>query len=164
MSIRHVYAYVESPIDPVLVVSDGDAITGVYLPDNAPPVSAQWVRDDVWLEPAREQLRAYFAGERREFDLPLSLEGTAFQKRVWDALTGVPYGETASYRDIAARIGEPKSSRAVGAANGRNPVSIVIPCHRVVGASGRLTGYGGGLERKRWLIALEQRVRATGRG
>ena len=105
---------------------------------------------------ARQQLAAYFAGELDRFDLPLALAGSDFQRRVWDAVAAIPYGATASYSEIAAAIGRPAACRAVGAANGRNPLAIVIPCHRVVGAAGALTGYGGGLERKRALLDLER--------
>ena len=108
------------------------------------------------LRVAQRELREYFAGERREFTLPLSPKGTPFQRRVWDALLTIPYGETRSYGEIAALAGSPKASRAVGAANHRNPISIFIPCHRVIGADGSLTGYGGGLEVKRALLELEQ--------
>jgi methylated-DNA-[protein]-cysteine S-methyltransferase len=101
------------------------------------------------------QLNEYFNGGRREFDLPLYFEGTTFQRRVWQELTEIPYGETWSYGQLARRIGKPSASRAVGLANGRNPISILVPCHRVIGADGSLTGYGGGLERKRWLLAHE---------
>jgi len=104
---------------------------------------------------AAEQLRAYFAGELRDFDLPLTMEGTEFQRRVWHALLDIPYGQTCSYSHIANVIGAPKAVRAVGAANGRNPIPIVVPCHRVIGASGSLTGYGGGLPLKKRLLALE---------
>ena len=104
---------------------------------------------------ARAQLEDYFAGRRRTFDLPLAPVGTPFQRRVWEALREIPYGETVSYGVLAARLGQPGAGRAVGLANGQNPISIVIPCHRVIGAGGALTGYGGGLERKRWLLALE---------
>ncbi len=107
------------------------------------------------LASARDQLAAYFAGERREFDLPLAPAGTPFQRRVWAELRKIPYGGTISYGELARRLGDPAASRAVGAANGRNPISIVVPCHRVIGANGSLTGYGGGLERKRWLLELE---------
>ena len=107
------------------------------------------------LPEAVRQLRDYFAGSRREFDLPLRLAGTDFQRRVWGGLTEIRYGETWSYGQLAKRIGNPKASRAVGLANGRNPISILVPCHRVIGADGSLTGYGGGLERKRWLLAHE---------
>jgi methylated-DNA-[protein]-cysteine S-methyltransferase len=105
---------------------------------------------------ARQQLAAYFAGELERFDLPLAPAGTHFQRRVWDAVTAIPYGATASYSEIAAAIGSPTACRATGAANGRNPLAIVIPCHRVVGSAGALTGYGGGLERKRALLDLER--------
>lgn len=101
------------------------------------------------------QLREYFAGERDRFDLPLAPRGTAFQLRVWEALREIPYGETATYGEIAATIGKPSASRAVGAANGRNPIGVVVPCHRIIGADGTLTGYGGGLDRKAWLLNLE---------
>jgi methylated-DNA-[protein]-cysteine S-methyltransferase len=103
----------------------------------------------------RAQLAEYFAGRRRDFDLPLAPAGTPFQQRVWQALRAIPYGRTESYGALAARLGQPGAGRAVGLANGQNPIAIVIPCHRVIGAGGALTGYGGGLERKRWLLALE---------
>ena len=107
---------------------------------------------------AKRQLREYFGGERRDFDLPLSPAGTAFQRRVWDELRRIPYGETVSYGELARRIGRPTASRAVGAANGRNPLAIVVPCHRVIGTDGTLTGYGGGLPVKETLLAHERRV------
>ncbi|MCH5353141.1 MAG: methylated-DNA--[protein]-cysteine S-methyltransferase [Acutalibacter sp.] len=110
------------------------------------------------LSRAREELREYFAGKRREFTLPLAPKGTEFQRRVWEALLTIPYGETRSYGEIAALIGSPKASRAVGSANHRNPISIFIPCHRVIGADGSLTGYGGGLEVKRALLAIERKA------
>ena len=109
------------------------------------------------LREARRQLEEYFAGHRREFDLPLRLHGTQFQRRVWDVLTEIPYGVTWSYGQLAKRIDHPNASRAVGLANGRNPISILVPCHRVIGANGSLTGYGGGLDRKQWLLAHEGR-------
>jgi methylated-DNA-[protein]-cysteine S-methyltransferase len=110
------------------------------------------------LADAARQLNEYFAGERTDFDLPLSLDGTGFQRTVWSGLQDIPYGETISYGELARRIGQPTASRAVGLANGRNPVSIVVPCHRVVGSNGSLTGYGGGLPRKQFLLGLELRV------
>ena len=120
------------------------------------------VIDDAWHcggaclnEPVR-QLRAFFAGELRDFDLTLLPQGTEFQRRVWHALCGIPFGETISYGELARRIGNPAASRAVGLANGANPIPIVIPCHRVIGSSGKLTGYGGGLEKKRWLLDFER--------
>ncbi len=149
---------VPSPIGDLLLVGDGNALVGLYLiPDRspAPAIRAAGQRDPEALRPAAEQLEAYFAGELTAFDLPLAPAGTAFQRAVWDALLEIPYGETVSYGEIARQIGDPSAVRAVGAANGRNPISIVIPCHRVIGANGTLTGYGGGLERKRALLALE---------
>jgi methylated-DNA-[protein]-cysteine S-methyltransferase len=110
------------------------------------------------LDAAVRQLREYFAGERRDFDLPLEPAGTPFQLTVWDALRGIPYAETINYGQLAVRVGNPTASRAVGLANGRNPISIVVPCHRVIGANGSLTGYGGGLDRKRTLLDLERRT------
>jgi methylated-DNA-[protein]-cysteine S-methyltransferase len=104
----------------------------------------------------REQLAEYFAGERREFDVPMQLAGTAFQRRVWEELVRIPYGTTITYAELARRVGRPTAVRAVGAANGRNPISILVPCHRVIGADGKLTGYGGGVERKQWLLELER--------
>jgi methylated-DNA-[protein]-cysteine S-methyltransferase len=114
------------------------------------------VRDDEAFAAAREQLAAYFAGERTDFDLPVTATGTPFQHEVWQALTEIPYGTTWSYGELARHIGKPAAVRAVGLANGRNHVSIVVPCHRVVGANGSLTGYGGGIERKRFLLDLER--------
>ncbi len=153
------YAYLDSPIGRLSLFSDGTAVTGLYMdvPDQPLPLREAWV-EDAGAGPLPEtlrQLRDYFQGTRREFDLPLRLHGTAFQRRVWDALTEIPYGATWSYGELARRIDNPNASRAVGLANGRNPISIVVPCHRVIGADGSLTGYGGGLERKRWLLAHE---------
>jgi len=111
--------------------------------------------DNPILQLARRQLDEYFAGTRTSFDLPLDAEGTAFERRVWDLLRVIPYGTTTSYGELARRLGEPKDARAVGAANGKNPIPIVVPCHRVIGANGDLTGFGGGLERKRWLLEHE---------
>ena len=114
-----------------------------------------WTEDDGQLDEPVRQLQAYFRGERHEFDLPLAARGTAFQKKVWDALSEIPFGETMTYGEIAERIGQPSASRAVGLANGRNPISIVVPCHRVIGSNGRLVGFGGGLARKLTLLRLE---------
>lgn len=147
----------ETPVGPLTLVSDGAALTGVYFAaqkhGSAPAATA---RADGILDAARRQLDSYFAGRRTGFDLPLAPVGTPFQIRVWDALTRIPYGETKSYGAIAAAIGAPKAVRAVGAANGRNPLPVVIPCHRVIGADGSLTGFGGGMERKRMLLDLER--------
>jgi len=113
------------------------------------------ISTDPLLLEAADQLGAYFAGELHEFDLPLAPRGTPFQRGVWDAVSAIPYGSTATYADIAAAVGRPSACRAVGAANGRNPLPLIVPCHRVIGAAGALTGYGGGLERKRSLLDLE---------
>ena len=143
---------VPSPIGDLLLVGNGRAVTELALP-------AAWSRadepsDDV-LDEAARQLDAYFAGALRDFDLPLEPFGTPFQQSVWQALREVSYGTTTSYGALAAELGRPNAARAVGAANGSNPIAIVIPCHRVIGAAGSLVGYGGGLERKRWLLDLE---------
>jgi methylated-DNA-[protein]-cysteine S-methyltransferase len=148
---------VESPIGELTLASDGEALTGLYMTDqrHRPELPAADGDDDAVLAAAREQLAEYFAGERREFDLPLKPAGTPFQRAVWEALRDIPYGETAGYGELANRLGRPGAARAVGLANGRNPIAIVVPCHRVIGAAGALTGYGGGLERKRYLLELE---------
>jgi methylated-DNA-[protein]-cysteine S-methyltransferase len=159
---RVVYAVVESPIGDLLLTSDGEALTGLYLESHkgGPERDERWHRDDAALNPAREQLSAYFAGESRSFDLRLDSRGTEFQRRVWDALRAVPFGETVSYAELARRIGAPRAVRAVGAAVGRNPISIVVPCHRIIGSDGDLTGYAGGLASKRWLLEHERTAKA----
>ena len=146
-----------SPVGELLLTSNGDALTAVYFedPKYGPTSTDGWIRDDSVLAEARQQLEEYFRGERTEFDLALAPKGTDFQRPVWRALTEIPYAATTSYGAIAARIGKPSASRAVGAANGRNPISIIVPCHRVIGSGGDLTGYGGGLDRKRWLLDHE---------
>jgi methylated-DNA-[protein]-cysteine S-methyltransferase len=152
------FTYLESPIGRLLLTSDGSALTGLYMETSRKePSRVGWIEDPqvAPLPEAVRQLTEYFAGRRREFDLPLRFEGTPFQQRVWRELTAIPYGETWSYGELAKRINQPSASRAVGLANGRNPISILVPCHRVIGANGSLTGYGGGLERKRWLLAHE---------
>ena len=146
------YDTIDSPIGELLVAGDGHALTAVHMDGSPRPA---WRRDTSALREATSQLRAYFAGELREFDLPLTPAGTPFQREVWAALREIPYGHTISYAQLAAVVGRPGSARAVGAANGRNPIAVVIPCHRVIGASGALTGYGGGLGRKRLLLDLE---------
>ncbi|UQA56187.1 methylated-DNA--[protein]-cysteine S-methyltransferase [Polyangium aurulentum] len=148
----------ESPLGPLRLVANDDALTGVYLPDHKgmPPLGARAIASHPVLERARAQLSAYFAGRRAAFDLPLAMAGTPFQREVWDALTTIPLGETRAYADLAARLGRPAAVRAVGAANGKNPISIIVPCHRVVGKSGALTGYAGGMEAKRWLLEHER--------
>jgi methylated-DNA-[protein]-cysteine S-methyltransferase len=155
---RRRYAVVESSIGELLLVGDGRALTGIQFDlDGDWRVGGDWVADPAALAGAVEQLRAYLAGELTVFDLPVAIGGSDFQQRVWRLLAEIPYGHSTSYGALAARLGRPGASRAVGLANGRNPVPIVLPCHRVVGASGALTGYGGGLDRKRWLLDLEQR-------
>jgi methylated-DNA-[protein]-cysteine S-methyltransferase len=162
MTVTH--AVIESPIGPLTLVADNGRLSGLYMEvrghDPGPAGLGQpgAVEDDEVLTAAASQLGAYFAGELTGFDLPLSLDGTGFQRTVWAGLRDIPYGETISYGQLARRIGQPSASRAVGLANGRNPVSIVVPCHRVIGSDGSLTGYGGGVDRKHYLLALEQRV------
>lgn len=149
------WTVLESPIGDLRLRTDGEALTAI---DFTPWVDELGQRDDAHpvLAAARDQLHEYFAGTRREFALPLAPRGTEFSRRVWQALADIPYGETRSYGQVAASLGLPLgASRAVGAANGRNPVPVVLPCHRVVGADGTLTGYAGGLERKKVLLALE---------
>ena len=163
---RTSYAVVDSPVGPLTLVADEDELIGCYFA-NAPLAAAQpaaWVRDERRLGPAAIQLAEYFAGMRTRFDLPLAPRGTPFQRAVWNALLEIPFGETASYGELARAIGQPSASRAVGAANGRNPLSIVIPCHRVIGADGSMTGYGGEISRKRVLLDLEARVRGARAG
>lgn len=152
------YTELESPIGPLLITSDGDSITGVHMEDQAtrPEMGPHWIRDDRRLKHARVQLTAYFEGRLQQFDLPLAGAGTAFQKQVWQALQEIPFGHTETYGELARRIGNEKASRAVGLANGRNPIGIIVPCHRVIGSNGALTGYAGGVERKKWLLAHER--------
>jgi methylated-DNA-[protein]-cysteine S-methyltransferase len=155
------YTYLDSPIDRLMLTSDGKCLTGVYMLDqrHAPRVGTDWIeRGDVAPFPeAILQLCAYFDGTRTDFELPLSPAGTPFQLRVWQELARISYGETISYGELAKRVGNANASRAVGLANGRNPIPIVVPCHRVIGANGKLTGFGGGLWRKEKLLALESR-------
>ena len=147
---------IDSPVGPLLLTSNGSAVTRLLF-DVPPDPSWSTEPSPVLLEAVR-QLEEYFAGERREFDLPLEPAGTPFQLTVWAALRDIPYAETINYGQLAGRVGNPNASRAVGLANGRNPISIVVPCHRVIGADGSLTGYGGGLDRKRTLLELERRT------
>jgi methylated-DNA-[protein]-cysteine S-methyltransferase len=147
----------ESPIGPLTLAGTDGRLMHLRMVDQTyEPSHNGWERDDTAFPDAIEQLEAYFAGERREFDLELDLVGTSFQRQVWEALLTIPYGETRSYGQIAEQIGSPGASRAVGLANGHNPIGIIVPCHRVIGANGSLTGYGGGLDRKRALLALER--------
>ncbi len=146
----------ESPVGPLTLISNGEALTDVQFENPRYAYAPAPAGKDKILDAARRQLDQYFAGTLRAFDLPLAPKGTAFQQRVWQALLTIPYGVTRSYGQQAAAIGSPQASRAVGLANGRNPISIVIPCHRVIGANGSLTGYGGGMARKQLLLELEQ--------
>lgn len=175
------YTLHPSPIGDLLLTSDGEALTGVYMephklegvaglepseaaafvpaPDGGLESRPDWRREDAPFRATRDRLDAYFTGKRITFDdLPLRPSGTPFQRRVWRALRTIPYGETATYGEMARKIGRPKAVRAVGAANGRNPIPIIVPCHRVIGADGSLTGYGGGMDRKRRLLDLEAGV------
>ena len=142
----------DTPVGPMALEGTEDALTALYLP-NTPvePVGAE----TPLLARGRGELLEYLVGKRRTFDLPLKPQGTPFQKKVWSALADIPYGQTITYGELARRVGCPKGSRAVGQANHRNPLPILLPCHRVVGANGTLTGYGGGLELKEWLLRLE---------
>jgi len=158
-----VFCHVESPIGRLMLTSDGTALTGLYMnlyrnkPSKLPGLDDDWIQNATIdpLPAAARQLKEYFAGKRREFDLPLRMEGTEFQRRVWRELTKIPFGETRSYGQLAKRLNNPNGSRAVGLANGRNPIAVIVPCHRVIGADGSLTGFGGGLDRKEWLLTHE---------
>jgi len=153
------YTHVDSPLGPLLLTGDGHALTRLSMTQqkHAPHIEPDWQCDPAPFADARAQLDAYFDGRRHDFDLPLAPAGTEFQRTVWTALCAIPHGRTTSYGDLARRIGRPAASRAVGLANGRNPIAIIVPCHRVIGADGSLTGYGGGIKRKRWLLDHERR-------
>jgi len=144
----------ESPLGPLTLLGDGDGLRAMYFPGRSGPLD-EAIRDAEPFDEATTQLSEYFAGERRHFELALALDGTPFQRRVWAALAEIPYGHTRSYGELAEEIGRPDRVRAVGAAVGRTPVPIIVPCHRVIGADGSLTGYGGGLPRKEQLLRLE---------
>ena len=144
-----------SPIGPLTLNAENGALTSVWMEDEDLP---EHIDDTAPLAEARRQLEAYFAGELREFDLPLAPAGSEFQLGVWRELAKIPYGETISYGELATRVGDPTKARAVGAANGRNPLPVIVPCHRVIGADGSLIGFGGGLDRKRRLLELERGV------
>jgi methylated-DNA-[protein]-cysteine S-methyltransferase len=162
------HRWMDSPVGKVLLTASDRAITGLYLenqkyfPKLAEPAEeeARWSKTDRRSSPlldlAQTQLAEYFALQRQQFDLPIAPEGTAFQQQVWQLLQQIPFGETISYGTLAQWYGQPQASRAVGAANGRNPISIIVPCHRVVASTGKLTGYAGGLDRKQWLLTHEQ--------
>ena len=154
------YGYFDSPVGPLLVAGDADQLHLISFPteDREYLPRTDWHRDDALFAEVFRQLDAYFAGELTRFSLPLRLAGTAFQNTVWTALCDIPFGATISYGALAARIGKPGASRAVGGANGANPLPIVVPCHRVIGSDKSLTGFGGGIETKRFLLEHEQRV------
>ena len=156
------YTWLDTPLGPILLTAEGDALTRVAMGASPAAVGADWERVSSGpgvLAEACAQLGDYFAGTRTGFDLPTAPAGTPFQQRVWAALQAIPFGETTTYLAIARALGDPNATRAVGAANGRNPLGIVVPCHRIVGADGSLTGYAGGLDRKRWLLRHEDAVR-----
>jgi methylated-DNA-[protein]-cysteine S-methyltransferase len=151
------YRTIDSPIGPLILAGRGSVLTNLRMVDQThEPSRAGWSPDPGAFPGAVAQLGAYFAGELTDFDIEFDLRGTDFQRRVWQALLTIPYGETRSYGEIAEQIEAPGSARAVGWANGHNPIAIIVPCHRVIGASGSLTGYGGGLDRKRTLLELEK--------
>ncbi|HEY9646044.1 MAG TPA: methylated-DNA--[protein]-cysteine S-methyltransferase [Chroococcidiopsis sp.] len=156
------YTWVDSPLGALLLTSDGRSLTGLYLQgqQHFPTLTQDW-QEAAQIDPlgqTQEQLTDYFAHQRQQFDLPIDPQGTAFQKQVWQLLQQIPFGETCSYGALAHMLGQPNASRAVGAANGRNPISIIVPCHRVIAANGKLTGYAGGLDRKQWLLHHEQAI------
>lgn len=155
------HSFVDSPLGPLTLVDQDGALAGLYMTEqrHLPDPSRHGPRNDLALPQVREQLEGYWAGTLQTFALELRVTGTPFQQKVWMALALIPYGETWTYGVLAAEIGQPSASRAVGMANGKNPVSVIVPCHRVVGSGGSLTGYGGGLERKKWLLDHEQQRR-----
>lgn len=157
MNVPPLHSTIDSPIGELLLVGDKRALRGLYMQAGPRPkrIPSEWKRAEEPFAVARKQLGEYFACERTAFNLPLELDGPEFERTVWDALTGIPYGETVSYGEIAKRIGYPDAARAVGSANARNPISVIVPCHRVIGSNGKLTGYGGGLERKQFLLEHE---------
>jgi methylated-DNA-[protein]-cysteine S-methyltransferase len=154
------YRTVDSPIGALALAGHGRVLTNLrMLNQTYEPDRSDWVRDDRAFPDAVDQLEAYFAGKRTDFDIELNLVGSEFQRRVWQALLTIPYGETRSYGQVAEQIGAASAARAVGLANGHNPIAIIVPCHRVIGANGSLTGFGGGLDRKRSLLEMEKTVK-----
>jgi methylated-DNA-[protein]-cysteine S-methyltransferase len=162
------YCLHHSPVGPLLLMSDGECLTGLHTQNDKykPAIQRDWVEDATArpFDRARIELDEYFAGRRRDFTLPLNPQGTGFQRKVWEQLCAIPFGETISYGELARRVGNPNASRAVGMANSRNPISIVVPCHRVIGADKSLTGYAGGLDRKKALLEHEARLRPAAAG
>lgn len=163
MTAATCYSYVDGPLGQMLVQGDGQFVTGLFMPNHkgwCGPDPA-WHQTVAPFAAVREQLAEYFAGERQTFDVPLKLAGTPFQQRIWQELVRIPFGTTITYAQLAQRVGKPTASRAVGHANGRNPISIIVPCHRVIGADGKLVGYAGGMNKKQWLLAWERRAMAV---
>lgn len=158
------YSEMDSPVGTLWLLGDGERLQALYMDEqrHRPPPPPGCERNDQAFRLVREQLKAYFAGKLRKFELSLDADGSDFQKRVWKALCKIPFGATESYGGLAKSIGNVNASRAVGLANGKNPIGIIVPCHRVVGANGSLTGYGGGLPRKQWLLEHEKRYAALG--
>lgn len=152
-----IYTVLDSPIGALTLTASDEAITGLYMEDHLrwQGIDSSWERCDERFQEVEQQLMEYFEGERRVFSVAVNPDGTGFQRRVWRELQTIPYGKTSSYGALAKGLGKPRAAQAVGTANGRNPVSILIPCHRVVGTNGELTGYAGGLDRKRFLLELE---------
>ena len=157
MISEHTYTTMSSPVGKLLLVARGEILRGLHFesPRWAPDLGSASRCDDGPLRAVVTRLKAYFEGDRRPMDVPIEFEGTPFQKRVWDALCAIPIGTTTSYAELARRVDAPRAIRAVGGAVGRNPIAIIVPCHRVIGSNGSLTGFGGGLERKRTLLELE---------
>jgi methylated-DNA-[protein]-cysteine S-methyltransferase len=157
--MKQAYTEIDSPVGRLLLAGEPGCLRALLFGEGPKSAAAHqdWVADAVPFRPVIDQLNAYFAGELREFAVNLDPEGTLFQLRVWRELSRIPYGETISYGQLATRIGNPNASRAVGLANGSNPISIIVPCHRVIGSNGKLTGYGGGLPIKEKLLGLERR-------
>jgi methylated-DNA-[protein]-cysteine S-methyltransferase len=158
MTNTNCYCYLESPLGQIFVQGDGEFVTGIFMPNHKlwTGPDASWKQSDASFGVVREQLAEYFAGTRQQFDVPLKVDGTPFQQRVWQELVRIPFATTITYGQLAQRVGMPTGSRAVGNANGRNPISIIVPCHRVIGANGKLTGYAGGVEKKEWLLDWER--------
>jgi methylated-DNA-[protein]-cysteine S-methyltransferase len=157
---------VDSPVGTLTLTASDGFLTDMYMNGqrHAPEPSPDRRRDDAWFTDITGQLHAYFAGRLTQFEVPIKLDGTDFQRRVWSHLRAIPYGETISYGELARRVGNPNASRAVGLANGRNPIAVIVPCHRVIGSNGQLTGYGGGLDRKTWLLDHEATNRPAAHG